>query len=59
MIGLILIGLLILYVISFYKMIIVIIDWETVPEAEKNRTMLIFFIITLITIIAFNVVAWW
>jgi hypothetical protein len=56
--GFILIGLLILYVISLYKTIITIIDWDIIPDYKKTRTILIFFVLTLITIIAFNVFAW-
>jgi quinol-cytochrome oxidoreductase complex cytochrome b subunit len=55
MIGFILIGIFILYVISLYKTIITIIDWETTPEPERTKVILIFFIISVIAFIVFNV----
>ena len=55
--GLILIGLLILYIVSLYRVIITAIDWDTIPEARKTREILIFFLVSTIVYIAFNILA--
>jgi len=56
--ALILVGLLILYIVSLYRVIITAIDWEILPEKQRTREILIFFLISTIVYIAFNVFAW-
>jgi len=56
--ALILVGLVILYIVSLYRVIITAIDWEILSEKQRTRAILIFFLISTIVYIAFNVFAW-
>jgi len=55
--ALILIGLLILYIVSLYRAIISIVDWDILTEAQRMREILIFFLVSTIVYIAFNILA--
>ena len=55
--ALILIGLLIFYIVSLYRAIISIVDWDILTEAQRTREILIFFLVSAIVYIAFNILA--
>jgi len=48
MIGLILIGVLILYLISLYNVITTVADWDIVSETQRRRAILMFFVISVV-----------
>jgi len=53
--GLILIGFFILYVISLYKLILSILDWDTLTDARRTREGLIYFLIYALLFILSNI----